>query len=156
MSDADTPTLMPVHKLPTMYPDTGQPFDEIARKFRKFGLDETGQIIDIRAKRMTSSGPRPILLEHHIERLADVDRLEAEGSEFAPEGLGRDWRYLLSHHRRGVLSSYGIYQHSHPTVPHEAALNAYMDVEDGAKDSIKHRGELLLQFVRTGLERRLR
>lgn len=156
MSDPDNPSFFPVHKLQTLYPGTETPFDEMARRFRKFALDETAQVNDIRSGRMTSVGPRPILLEHHRERLASVDQLEANGSLFAPVGLGRRWRYVLQNHRRGWLSTYGIHQHTHSDVPHEAALNAAMDIEDGAKDSAKYRGELLLQAVHMGLERRLR
>jgi hypothetical protein len=156
VGDVEDPPLFPIHKLQTLKPGTEEPFDNMARLFRKLALDETAQAIDLRSGALTTVGPRPILLHHHQQRRAAVRTLEAEGSEYAPPGLALAWDNVLAHHKRGWLSSYGIHHHTHPGVAHEAALNAALDVEDGAKDSIKDRAGMLAQFVRMALERRMR
>jgi len=156
MGDVEDPPLFPLHKLQTLKPGTEEPFDRMAALFRKLTLDELGQAEDLRAGRITTVGPRGVLPKDHHARRAKLWQLEQAGAEGTYPGISTRRDYILTNRKRGWISSYAIYSHTHPGAPHEAAIIANFDDEDARKASLKYNADILLRFGRMALGRRFR
>jgi lipopolysaccharide/colanic/teichoic acid biosynthesis glycosyltransferase len=132
-----------IEKIQTLDPATAKPFNAWASLFRQLGLDELTQVGNIRDRKMSVVGYRPLIHEEY-EQVRDN----------LPSQLGAQWDQVIHNTLPGVVSSYGVYSHSHP-VAHDGRyeMRATMDIMDAQRASVAYDSRVLISFAIHGLVR---
>jgi lipopolysaccharide/colanic/teichoic acid biosynthesis glycosyltransferase len=144
--------LFEIEKLKTLGPDK-KPLSPLSGWFRKTGIDELAQIANIRRGEMSVCGYRPTIPSPSPGTTSFEEIMDNLSSTPA---LQRRWKYVTASSNPGVVSSYGLHQHTHKERdPNEFEIRAEMDVQDAMGASIATNAALIGSFIWIALQQRL-
>jgi lipopolysaccharide/colanic/teichoic acid biosynthesis glycosyltransferase len=139
-----------IHKLSTLNPE-GEPYSDLAKLFRKLGVDELAQLTNIWRGDMSVCGYRPVVPVGY-EGATGFDEI----MDHLPPQLGNRWSHMTRSRRPGIIGSFGLYQHTESPDPSEVfEIRAEMDLRDAAEDSLASNAALVGRFIALAAARRL-
>lgn len=99
--------LFEIEKLHTLDANE-QPFNPLAARYRKLGIDELAQIANITRGEMSVCGWRPIVKDSVTNDYSYEEMMD----NLTPR-LQKRWDFVSVNTRPGIVSSYGLYLHAH-------------------------------------------
>lgn len=135
-----------IQKLLTVNPVTCQPFNRLARLFRRYGVDEFANYANILDGTMSAVGRRPLIPVEFEEFMDHI-----------PTTLQSKYSRLVVPTKPGVLSMFGIRSHKGFTegVDDVFLIRAEMDIQDVVDGGLSHDLSVVGAFAASAIKDRL-